>query len=66
MLQFLLGAALVLVIGLVSFGMMGASFSMSNKFPVDGKVRLLVFDYYAWYLPSIDRPPYRLLTGHGQ
>lgn len=42
-----LGAALVLVIGLVGFSVMGAFFSMSNKFPVDGKVRLLAFDYYA-------------------
>lgn len=41
MLQFVVGAAVVLVIGLLSFGIMGISFSTSNKFPVDGKVRLL-------------------------
>ncbi|XP_014557743.1 hypothetical protein COCVIDRAFT_36816 [Bipolaris victoriae FI3] len=41
MFQSLVGAALVLIIGLVSFGIMGFSFSMSNHFPVDGKTVLL-------------------------
>ncbi|RMZ71343.1 short-chain dehydrogenase [Pyrenophora seminiperda CCB06] len=41
MLQLLAGAAILLVVGLVSFGIMGVGFSMSNQFPVDGKTVLL-------------------------